>query len=619
MRAFLRFLLQAVAQARTFRAPYRGVMHALIFWGVTINLLGHVVNLLQHPMFVPWVELAFPRGGGYLLFEFVNELAGIAILAGVAMAAGRRYIQKPPALESSWEDAWALAMLALVAAAGFIAEAYRLVAAAPAWAGATPLAALLASTMRALGVTPEHAAQGHATILYAHALLGLALIAGVPYTKLRHVVTAPLNIGVWAREAAPQFGEIEKIENIEETDALGVGTVGAFRPRQLLAFDACMRCGRCVEVCPAALSGAPFSPMAVVQKARAGMYGAWAAPSTGAREVQLHGDLFDAGYPWYCTTCGACVDACPTFIDPLSTLIDLRRHRALVTGDLPREIATTLRNLDRQGNPWGIPPSQYAAWAGGLDAPVAAPGEPVDILLWPGSAAAFDPRSRQILKALVELLKRAGVDFAVLGEAAPGSELSRRLGNEWLWQEAAKTNVELLSRYRFNQILTPCPHSRHDLGVEYKQMGGDYRVVHHSVYLAQLVQTGRLKPAKVPFSLDKMGEGKLTYHDPCYLGRYAGVYHAPRALLDAIPGVAARRVEMASCRRDSLCCGAGGGGMWLELDPAIRPSRARLAQARAAGAGMIYTACPYCLMMLESAGEDIPVRDIAEVLAESVL
>lgn len=600
------FLLHAVAQVRTFRAPYRGIMHALLFWGVIVNLLGHVINLLQHPMFIPWIELAFPRGGGYLLFEFTTELAGIAILVGVMMAAGRRYIQSPPALESTWEDAWALAMLTLIALVGFITEAYRLIATTPTYAGAMPLAALIAQAMRALGVTPAHAEQGYNIILYAHTLLGLGLIAAIPYTKLRHIITAPLYIWAWAQHITSLQSGLEKIENIEETESLGAGTVGDFRPQRLLSFEACMRCGRCTEVCPASLAGMPFSPKEVVQKAHTAMYGAWVT----ADEKTIH-DRFDRLYPWRCTTCGACVEACPVFIDPMSTLIELRRHRTLVTGNLPPGIVRTLRNLERQGNPWGIPARQHLAWTASLDIPKAQIDKPFDILLWPGSAATFDPRGQEVARSLARLLKYAGANFAILPDPIPSNEHNRRLGNEWLWQETAKANVEMLSRYRFNRILTPCPHSLHDLGTAYRQMGGVYTVIHHSVYLAQLVRQGRL-------SLSKTAPGTtLTYHDPCYLGRYSGVYEAPRALLDAIPGP--RRVEMAAHRADSLCCGAGGGGMWLEFDPDMRPSRNRLAQAQAVSADIICTACPYCLLVLENESQDTAVRDIAEVLLASVI
>jgi Fe-S oxidoreductase/nitrate reductase gamma subunit len=597
LRAFLR---HAVLQVRTFRRPYRGVMHALIFWGVLVSIGGHIINLLQHPMFVPFVELGFPRGGGYLLFEFVTDAAGAALLAGVAMAVWRRYVTRPPALESRWEDALILAMLALAAIVGFISEAYRLIATAPDWAGAMPVAALLAGGLRAAGVTAEHAAQGYEIILYAHALLGLGLTAAVPYTKLRHIFTAPLNVLVKAK--APP-GEMPPIEDLHAADVhrLGAGEVGDFTPGQLLAFDACMRCGRCTEVCPPWLSGQPFDPMEdVVQCTRESMYAAWVTE----QHAPLSGNL------WPCTTCGACFEACPALVNPLAAVLELRRHRALVTGKMPHGIANTLRTIERHGNPFGAPAGERLTWAEGLNVPAAEAGRSVDVLLWVGCAAAFDARGQRAARALVRLLHAAGVDFAVLGEAEQCcGDHARRMGNEWLWQTLARTNIETLSQYNFNRIVTLCPHGLHALGTEYRQIGGNFAVTHHTTYLAELLWAGRLTLSP---AAPQPGTTITSYHDPCYLGRYHGEYGAPRALLDA---AGAHRIEMNDRERDSICCGAGGGGMWLELPQEQRPGRRRAGQAREAGAEAICTACPYCLMMLDAESDGLPVRDVAEVLA----
>ena len=602
-------LIHVLAQARTWRKPYRGVMHALMFWGMIVSMAGHVILLLQYPLFTPFV-IPFPRDAAYLLFELVMDLAGLALLTGVAMAAYRRYVQRPATLESRWDDAWALAFLALVAAVGYITEAYRIVITSPDWSGWMPAANALAGLLRALHITPAMAAQGHQIILYAHVLLGLAFFASLPFTKMRHLIMGPWHILVKPFRAP---GVIPKIENIEETEQLGVETMSEFEPQQLLSFDACMRCGRCTELCPPYLSGLDFNPREVVQRLREGMYEAWVRNRGDA--PALHGDLFDATYPWLCTTCGGCWEACPVFINPMGALMDLRRQRMLATGQVPAGVAATSRNIERQGNPWGIPPQQRLDWAEGLDAPIAEPGRPFDVLLWPGCAGAFDARNQRVTRALAKLLHRAGVDYAILGDGeACCGDSSRRLGNEYMWQVHAEQNIALLSEYRFNAIVTPCPHCLHAFANEYPQMGGHYTVIHHSAYLYRLVRKGQLKPQQ---ALDR---GTLTYHDPCYLGRYNRVFDEPRALLDAMPGV--RRAEMAYHHAESFCCGAGGGGMWLEIEPEHRPGAHRIRQAEAAGAETVCTACPYCLMMLGSASGQaegaVQVADIAELLAQSV-
>jgi Fe-S oxidoreductase len=328
-------------------------------------------------------------------------------------------------------------------------------------------------------------------------------------------------------------------------------------------------------------------------------------------EAEIMGSVMTEEYPWYCTTCGACLVKCPAFINPVDEVVDLRRYQLLTTGKMPKSVGDTMRNMERQGNPWGMPPENRMAWAEGLNVRELAPGGQTDVLLFTGCAAAFDERNKKVTRAFVKLLQKAGVDFAVLGfdETCCG-ETARRMGHEYIFQEFAKQNIETFGKVKFNRIVTACPHCFNTLKNEYPQMGGEYQVLHHSDLLAEL----DLTPAPSP---ERRGE-KVTFHDSCYLGRYNNIYAEPRALLDKA-GV--NRVEMARKGENSFCCGGGGGGMWLETDANTRINHRRLKDALDVKAEVVATACPYCLLMFDDAirskgiGEQIKVMDIAELLA----
>jgi nitrate reductase gamma subunit/NAD-dependent dihydropyrimidine dehydrogenase PreA subunit len=263
--AFREFLINVLAQVRVWRKAYPGIMHGLLFWGVTIQVLGTAINLMQMQLFIPFVELSFPRNAGYLAYELVMDLAGVAILLGVLMAAFRRFVLRPKTLETRWDDVFALGLLFLIPVIGFSLEGLRLVSANPEWARWSPVGSVVAGVFGGLGLSPDRAVQLHPYFFWLHAGLGLTLVASIPFTKFRHLIQTPLNILLRPKRAP---GELEKIENIEETELLGVGTITEFKPVQLLSFDACVRCGRCEQVCPAALCGMPYSPKEFVQTLR---------------------------------------------------------------------------------------------------------------------------------------------------------------------------------------------------------------------------------------------------------------------------------------------------------------------------------------------------------------
>ncbi len=612
------FGLNALAQVRIYDKAYAGVMHGLIFWGVTIQVLGTAINLMQMTLFVPFVELTFPREGLYLGFELVMDLAGIAILLGVLLAAFRRFGLRPKALETRWDDVYALVLLALIPLVGFTLEGSRLVAAAPTWANWSPAGFLAASGMLGLGMTPAGAANLHKTLFWVHAALGLGLLASIPYTKLRHLINTPLNILVRKRGSA---GIPTKIDNIEEAEVLGVGDIREFTPQQLLSFDACVRCGRCEEACPVSQSGTDYSPRKFIQSLRQVMVDTLVYPDRANGSAKATGiplpEALGSQTAWSCTTCGACLERCPAFVSPVDEIIDLRRYLALTSGKIPKTAADTLRNMERQGNPWGLPPDERIAWTEGHNIHELAPGDETDVLLYLGCAFAYDARNRKAAGSFVRLLQKAGVDFAILGldETCCG-DMARRMGNEYLFQVFAEQLNETLKSVKFNRIVTACPHCFNSLKNEHAQLGYLYPIQHSTEFLSEL--TGGSSWEQNLGSANGHGiQGLVAYHDSCYLGRYNKIYEAPRSLLsDAHLDL----VEFKRKRETSFCCGGGGGQMWMESELETRINHLRLQEALDSQASVIATGCPFCLLMFDDAirtkglGERVQVLDLAEIL-----
>jgi Fe-S oxidoreductase/nitrate reductase gamma subunit len=605
------FFVQVLGQARVLKKWYPGIMHFLIFWGVLIQVLGTIVNIMQMKLFLPFALETFPRDNWYIAYEIAMDAAGLFIIVGVLMAIARRLFFRPKALQTNWDDWFALGMFLLIALIGFTNEATRLIAADPAWAGYSLVGNWLADVFRAGGMTVETAFVWHNTLVVIHTIVALLLVATVPFTKLRHMFNGPLNILV--RPSRP-MGALQKIEDIENTEILGVNKMTEFTPQQLLSFDACLKCGRCQEACPSNIAGMDYSPRDLVQMLRKGMNNALLTGDAAA-DGDVLGPVVPENYSWQCTTCGACIVKCPVFINPVDEVIDLRRFQALTSGKLPKSISDLLRNFERYANPWGIPPDSKMEWADGLNVRELAEGDSVDILYFVGCAAALDQRNKKVARAFVKLLQKAGADFGVLGfdEMCCG-ETARRMGNEYMFQEFAKQNIETFGKIKFNRIVATCPHCLNTLKNEYPQMGGDYKVMHYTELLAEL-------NLPVPSANGNGVQGKVTYHDSCYLGRYNNVYKQPRSLLDKA-GV--QRVEMGHKMEDSLCCGGGGGGMWMEFDMDKRINHKRLQDAVDAQADVVATACPYCMIMFEDAikakglGEKMKTLDIAEVMEKQL-
>jgi Fe-S oxidoreductase/nitrate reductase gamma subunit len=605
------FILHAVVQDRVLSRAYPGVMHFLIFWGMTIQILGTIINILQYPLFVP-VELNFPRGAAYLGFELVMDIGGGMILLGVLMAMARRAFFKPDYLPNRWDDWYALVLLFLIVVIGFFSEAVRIMASNPAWSAWSPIGNMLAAVLTGFGFRVAAQAPIHGTLFWAHAAVGTLFFVSLPFTKLRHMVTGPLNIVLHPQRRS---GELETITDLETAETLGAGDIGEYPSVALLSFDACAQCGRCEDVCPSHAVGMPYSPRALIYNLHRSMHDTLMGEN-GKDAKALVGGYISTESPWLCTTCGACLEICPMFLDPVSAVIEMRRHLTLMTGEVPGSVGETLMQMERRGNPWGLPKEQHAPWAKELGVRVLQPGDEVDTLLYLGCAYGYDNRNQSAGRALVRLMQSAGLDFAILGDAEGCcGETARRMGNEYVFQVMVEENLEIFNSVSFSRIVTPCAHCFNTLKNEYPSFGADFEVVHHSELLSELTEAGKLGN-----STHANGD-RFTYHDSCYLGRYNQIYDAPRKALDGIKGMS--RVEMVNNKSSGFCCGGGGGHMWLETDPNTRINNARLEQAADTGADVVVTACPYCLIMLEDAigstgrSNQISAKDLAEVLIES--
>lgn len=603
-------------QAKLARDRFAGVMHLSLFWGFVVLLIGTIILIFQIDF-----GLEFFYGRFYLVFSFLMDLAGLLFLAGVTMAMYRRWARRPARPTSRWDDHYALIILWLTGATGFLLEAARIVVVGfPSFERVSFVGYPLARVLSALaGVSTWETLHQWGWIL--HMLMAVGFIALLASTKFLHVLTAPG--AILLRDKRPR-GAMTFIHDVEEAELVGAGKAADFAWNDLANFDACTRCGRCQDACPAYAAGRPLSPMQIVLKGQEAMQAQLGADPDPERSVPALHDLIEDTEVWSCTTCAACVEECPVSINQLDKVLELRRYLTN-EGRLAGSAAKALESMGMRGNPWQLKQQDRAAWAddAGVEVPMmallqdpdelgGAEPEPVDYLFYVGCAGSYDPRAQKVARAIVRLLTEAGVSFAILGEEETCTcETARRMGEEMLWQVGAAALKETIDQYRFRRILTMCPHCYNTFKNDYPQMGADWEVVHHAELLVALIGEGRLSA----------GAGEtcdITYHDSCYLGRYNGIYDAPRAVLQSVSGT--RLVEMERSREKGFCCGGGGGQMWGEIKIGEPVEFLRTEQARATGAEIVATACPYCKIMLDDGLKHLQsdggmaVKDIAELL-----
>ncbi len=596
--------VQALGQARTLSQAYPGIMHATMFWGFLALFLGTVLATIDYDITLPFFDYKLLKGPFYLAYEVTLDLFGLFFVIGLGMAVWRRFVVRPHRLDPTAHFAGVLALLLVVNVTGFVMEGARLAAVQPAWAAWSPVGYVLGQAMLGLGLSEEMLRGLHLGIWLFHAALALGFIAVIPYSYFVHLLTTPLNI--FLAKLGPR-GEIPAIANLEEAETLGVSKLEEFSWKRRLDFDACLECGRCQAVCPAYLAGSALSPKRIIVKLKRHMHGQLPGP--------IHGQLIQADELWSCTTCMACVQECPAFIDIVDTIIDLRRYLTLSEGALPSTAPQSLQNIQRAGNPWGLPAAERLAWAEGLPVPVLKPEQEVEYLYWVGCSASYDKRNQAIARSVVKILTAAGVSFGVMAEERCHGEVARRLGEEYLYQTVQQENIEALGRYRFRKILAHCPHCFNTIRNEFPQFGGRWEVVHHAVLIQELLASGRLR-------LGKPLDATVVFHDSCYLGRYNGIMEAPRAVASAVPGL--RVIDPPRARQRGLCCGGGGGHMWMEVPSEKRVNVIRVEELLATRAEVVGTACPFCLAMVDlgrkvkGAEERLAVKDVSELVAEAL-
>jgi len=600
-----RLLKEALLQSRILRQSYPGIMHAAMFWGFLALFTGTVLATIDWEIARLLFDVRILKGGFYLAFELTLDLFGLCLLIGLGMAVWRRFVRRPERLEPTPKFAYALAILFVIVLTGFLIEACRLAVVQPSWAAWSPVGWTLARALTGAGAGETALRGAHLSLWVFHVLVVFTFIALIPHSYFSHLVATPLNI--FFAKLGPR-GALAKIENLEEQETFGVSRLDQFSWKRRLDFDACTECGRCHTVCCSQISGGALSPKRLVGKLKRAMHEGYDGP--------LHGDLISADELWACTTCMACVEVCPARIDIVDTMVDLRRYLALSEGAFPSTGAQALQHIQGLGNPWGLDPGDRLAWAKGLDVPVLAPGQSVDVLYWVGCAAAYDPRVQKVARAVVKILDRAGVSFGVMAEERCHGEVGRRMGEEYLYQTAAAENIGNMRQHSFRRIVTHCPHCFNTIKNEYPQFDrARFEVLHHSELIAELIAAGRIR-------LERGEARTVAFHDPCYLGRQNGVFDAPRAALGGVPGV--RLVELPRNRANGVCCGGGGGQSWMEVSARKRINIIRTEEIVASRADVAAVGCPFCLSMLDEGRKTIGVeerlalKDVAEIVAETL-
>ncbi|QWH63621.1 (Fe-S)-binding protein [Bacillus mycoides] len=637
-------------QKKLLKDKKSGIIHVMFFYGFILVQFGAIDFV--------WKGLApgshLPLGPLYPAFTFFQEIVTLVILIAVFWAFHRRYIEKLVRLKRNFKSGLVLIFIGGLMISVLLGNGMGIIWHGEELSWSEPIASAIAYVFSGLNETVA------ISVFYfswwVHLLILLTFLVYVPQSKHAHLIAGPVNV-FFGRLSNP--GKLEKIDFEDETqETFGVGKIEDFRQNQLIDLYSCVECGRCTNMCPATGTGKMLSPMDLILKLRdhltdkgaavtskapwvpvvafnntqgnqlammaAGKGQQESAATALAYDPGLIGDVITEEEIWACTTCRNCEDQCPVMNEHVDKIIDLRRYLVLTEGKMDAEAQRAMTNIERQGNPWGLNRKERETWRQGDDE-VTVPtvkekskaGEEFEYLFWVGSMGSYDNRSQKIAISFAKLMNEAGISFAILGNKEKNSgDTPRRLGNEFVFQEMATKNIEEFEKAGVKKIVTIDPHAYNTFKNEYPDFGLQAEVYHHTELLAQWVKEGRLKPVH---SIEET----VTYHDSCYLGRYNEVYEAPRDILKAIPGV--NLVEMARNRETGMCCGAGGGLMWMEETTGSRINVARTEQALAVQPSIIGTGCPYCLTMIsdgtkaKEVEETVQTLDVTEILERSVI
>ncbi len=636
-------------QKKLFKDKKSGIIHVMFFYGFILVQFGAIDFIIKG--IKPGAHL--PLGPLYPAFTFFQEIVTLTILVAVVWAFYRRYIEKLVRLKRGFKSGIVLIFIGGLMLSVLLGNGMSMI-----WHGeeavwSEPVASLIAGAFSWMGETSA------IVVFYlswwVHLLFLLMFLVYVPQGKHAHLIAGPVNV-YFNRLDNP--GKLTKIDFEDETqESFGVGKIEDFTQAQMIDFYACVECGRCTNMCPATGTGKMLSPMDLILKLRdhltnhgasvtskqpwvpnfafsntLGNQLALSASGKGAEEAaaglayspSLIGDVITEEEIWACTTCRNCEDQCPVMNEHVEKIIDLRRFLVLTEGKMDADAQRAMTNIERQGNPWGLNRKEKENWREAREdvhiptvKEVKKAGEEFEYLFWVGSMGSFDNRSQKIALSFAKLMNEAGVKFAILGNKEKNSgDTPRRLGNEFLFQELATKNIEEFEKNEVKKIVTIDPHAYNIFKNEYPDFGLQAEVYHHTEVLHKLVKDGLLKPQ---FEVNET----ITFHDSCYLGRYNEVYDPPREILKVIPGV--KLVEMERNRDTGMCCGAGGGLMWMEEETGHRINVTRTEQALAVNPSIISSGCPYCLTMLsdgtkaKEVEETVHTYDVAEILEKAVI
>jgi len=599
-----------------------GVGHMLLFYGFSLFVISYGFHIAEG--FYERLSPALFGSAFNNIFFLLLDTAGLVVLISIIWAAIRRYVVKPARLKPSMEASVILVVVSCLMILHYAVEGFRLLAEETPFADLAYVGAAFSHMFMSFGLQSS----SH-SLFYAFWFLHMIVIFGfgiyILYSKHLHILAAHPNL--YYHSTAPK-GSLRPIKEFEEAESFGVSRITDFSWKHLLDLYACTECGLCTANCPASTSNKPLSPRDVIlhlkehflatgketlkQTGTASQEGG----EGGGEGAPMIGEVVTADEIWDCTNCMACMEVCPVAIEHVDKLDDMRRYLVLMESNFPSEVQGVFRNMENNSNPWGMGMATRADWAKDLGVPILSENSDVDILYYVGCAGSFDDRYKKVSTAMVKILQAAGVKFGILGtEEKCCGDSARRIGNEYLYQMMAQENIEIFKAYNVKRILTTCPHGYNTLKKEYPQFGADFEVFHHTEFILDLINKGKLKLS------GELGK-TVTCHDSCFLGRYNNIYEPPRQILGSIGNT--RVVEMDRIGRTSFCCGAGGGRMWMEETRGEKINEVRTAEALAKNPDCIATACPFCMTMFEdglkakNAEEKVKVLDIAEFVARQL-
>ena len=610
----LKSLLQeGIAHRRILQDRYPGFIHLLVFIGFMVPFI--VILITQ---FVFTLPVSISR-----IISLTLDIIALAAIVSLLLAIYRRYITRPSRLDNRADDFIALLLILFILLTGLLLEGLRLSVIGRDTQALAPAGKALAYFINMTGL--ETATKSFLAMVFfrIHFFLVLGTIAYIPFSNLFHIISSPLNMIYRSLEPKGILSHLD-LED-EEAESFGIARIEEFSWKHLMDLDACMRCGRCQDHCPAYLTEKPLSPKKVINDLKDHLHmrapqviKARAKGGDPEETPPLTGSVIKEDELWTCTTCRSCMEHCPVFIEHVDKIVDMRRYQVLMESKFPQELTQVFKGLETNSNPWGLGRDARGDWIRELEVPVMSEmgGKDIDYLFFVGCLRSFDDRNKKVTEAFAKILNHLGVKFAVLGiEEGCCGDPARRVGNEYLYQILAQTNIETFGRYNIKRILTTCPHCYNTLKNEYPQLGFSCEVVHHADFLNENIRNKRLK-------LDHALAKRTTYHDPCYLGRYNGIYKSPRQILKSIPSLDIR--EMKRSGIDSLCCGGGGGWMWMEENIGKRINIQRLEDALTVDPEWIATACPFCVTMFDDAiknkdmEDKLKIWDIAELVELSI-